>query len=155
MDEVQSTLDGLKETMPSETYRKLCEVTKRTHDEEEEDEPLFEVAFTTTTVTADHYDPGEDSYIDTNNNLMITHTKQTKIMRLGGEHKTASFEKGLLRTNPRIGDVLEPLIKPGDQLTKKLWPNSTDGFSHSHQSQCVLYTIIAVTQYKPKSKRKA
>ena len=72
MDEVQSTLDGLKETMPSETYRKLCKATKRTHEEEE---PLFEVAYATTAVTAMYMDADVDSHIDNHNHLMFANTK--------------------------------------------------------------------------------
>ena len=151
MDEVQSTLDGLKETMPSETYRKLCEATKRTHDDEE---PLFEVAYTATTVTAVCMD-FDDEYL---NHLMFTHTQHTKIMRIGGQYTAASFENGLLFAARRITDgVLEPIIKPGDQLVNRP-PSSTDagGFSRralSNQVMSVLYTIISVKQYKPKRTR--
>ena len=151
MDEVQSTLDGLKETMPSETYLKLCEATKRAHEEEE---PLFEVAYTATTVTALYMDVGEDSHIDNHNHLMFANTQHTKIMRIGGQYTTASFEKGLLYAARRItDDVLEPIIKPGDQLVKQIYTSNADGFSHSNQSMNVLYTIISIKQYKPKRTR--
>ena len=149
MDEVQSTLDGLKETMPSETYLKLCEATKRTHDDEE---PLFEVAYATTTVTAMYMDA--DHEIDNQNHLMVANTQHTKIMRIGGQYTTASFEKGLLYAARRItDDVLEPIIKPGDQLVKQIYTSNADGFSHNNQSIKVLYTIISIKQYKPKRTR--
>ena len=151
MNEVQSTLDEFKETMPSETYRKLCEATKRTHEEEE---PLFEVAYAATTVTAMYMDADVDSHIDNNNHLMFANTQHTKIMRIGGQYTTASFEKGLLYAMRRItDDVLEPIIKPGDQLVKRIFPSSTDGFSHDNQSMNVLYTIVSIKQYKPKRTR--
>jgi len=150
MNEVQSTLDEFKETMPSETYRKLCEATKRTHEEEE---PLFEVAYAATTVTAMYMDADVDSHIHNHNHLMFANTQHTKIMRIGGQYTTASFEKGFLAGRWLLSGVLEPIIKPGDQLVKQIYPSSTDGFSHDNQSMNVLYTIVSIKQYKPKRTR--
>ena len=45
------------------------------------------------------------------------------------------------------------LYKPGTQLVKTEWPNSTDGFEHSHQSMVVLYTIIDIKPFSNKRAR--
>ena len=55
MDEVQAKLDELKGTMPDETYRQLCEETKRGRDAEV---PLFEVKYIVNTIIGSHYMPG-------------------------------------------------------------------------------------------------
>ena len=97
---------------------------------------------------------GQEKPEGNHNHLMFANTQHTKIMRIGGQYTTASFEKGLLYAARRItDDVLEPIIKPGDQLVKQIYPSSTDGFSHSNQSMNVLYTIISIKQYKPKRTR--
>jgi hypothetical protein len=99
------------------------------------------------------------------NHLIFTHTQHTKIMRIGGQHTAASqptaasFEKGFLAGRWLIGGVLEPIIKPGDQLVNRP-PSSTDTDPMvvsrrelSNQVMSVLYTIISVKQYKPKRTR--
>ena len=152
MEALMTKLDDHKEGMSDGAYKEMAEAIKRVREEEEE--PLFEVAYTATTVTAVCMD-FDDEYL---NHLMFTHTQHTKIMRIGGQYTAASFENGLLFAARRITDgVLEPIIKPGDQLVNRP-PSSTDagGFSRralSNQVMSVLYTIISVKQYKPKRTR--
>ena len=154
MEALMTKLDDHKEGMSDGAYKEMAKAIKRVREEGEE--PLFEVAYTTTTVTAVYMDFDEDSLMKSHHNhLMFTHTQHTKIMRIGGQYKAASFENGLLFAARRITDgVLEPIIKPGDQLVNRP-PSSTDagGFSRralSNQVMSVLYTIISVKQYKPK-----
>ena len=148
MEALMTKLDDHKEGMSDGAYKEMAEAIKRVREEEEE--PLFEVAYTATTVTAVCMD-FDDEYL---NHLMFTHTQHTKIMRIGGQYTAASFENGLLFAARRITDgVLEPIIKPGDQLVKQIYTSNADGFSHSNQSMNVLYTIISIKQYKPKRTR--
>ena len=148
MEALMTKLDDHKEGMSDGAYKEMAEAIKRVREEEEE--PLFEVAYTATTVTAMYMD-FDDEYL---NHLLFTHTQHTKIMRIGGQYTAASFEKGLLYAARRITDgVLEPIIKPGDQLVKQIYTSNADGFSHSNQSMNVLYTIISIKQYKPKRTR--
>ena len=83
-------LDDHKEGMSDGAYKEMAEAIKRVREEEEE--PLFEVAYTATTVTAVCMD-FDDEYL---NHLLFTHTQHTKIMRISGQYTAASFEKGLL-----------------------------------------------------------
>ena len=135
-------LDDHKEGMSDDAYKEMAEAIKRVR--EEEGEPLFEVAYTTTTVTAVCMDFDDEFH----NHLMFTHTKQTKIMRFGGQYTTASqptaasFEKGFLAG--RITDgVIEPIIKTGDQLINRP-PSSTGGFSRHALSRIALLLIVTV-----------
>ena len=154
MEALMTKLDDHKEGMSDGAYKEMAEAIKRVREEEEE--PLFEVAYTATTVTAVCMD-FDDEYL---NHLMFTHTQHTKIMRIGGQYTAASFENGLLFAARRITDgVLEPIIKPGDQLVNRP-PSSTDTDPMvvsrrelSNQVMSVLYTIISVKQYKPKRTR--
>ena len=152
MEALMTKLDDHKEGMSDGAYKEMAEAIKRVREEGEE--PLFEVAYTTTTVTAVCMD-FDDEYL---NHLMFTHTQHTKIMRIGGQYTAASFENGLLFAARRITDgVLEPIIKPGDQLVNRP-PSSTDAGrvsrrALSNQVMSVLYTIISVKQYKPKRTR--
>ena len=152
MEALMTKLDDHKEGMSDGAYKEMAEAIKRVREEEEE--PLFEVAYTATTVTAVCMD-FDDEYL---NHLMFTHTQHTKIMRIGGQYTAASFENGLLFAARRITDgVLEPIIKPGDQLVNRP-PSSTDAGrvsrrALSNQVMSVLYTIISVKQYKPKRTR--
>jgi len=154
MEALMTKLDDHKEGMSDGAYKEMAEAIKRVREEEEE--PLFEVAYTATTVTAVCMD-FDDEYL---NHLMFTHTQHTKIMRIGGQYTAASFENGLLFAARRITDgVLEPIIKPGDQLVNRP-PSSTDTDPGvvsrrelSNQVMSVLYTIISVKQYKPKRTR--
>ena len=152
MEALMTKLDDHKEGMSDGAYKEMAEAIKRVREEGEE--PLFEVAYTTTTVTAVCMD-FDDEYL---NHLMFTHTQHTKIMRIGGQYTAASFENGLLFAARRITDgVLEPIIKPGDQLVNR--PPSSTGAGRvsrralSNQVMSVLYTIISVKQYKPKRTR--
>ena len=54
MDEMQTKIDDLKETMPSDTYLQLCQETKRVH-ESQTHEPLFEIKYTVNTFISSHY----------------------------------------------------------------------------------------------------
>ena len=154
MEALMTKLDDHKEGMSDGAYKEMAEAIKRVREEEEE--PLFEVAYTATTVTAVCMD-FDDEYL---NHLLFTHTQHTKIMRIGGQYTAASFENGLLFAARRITDgVLEPIIKPGDQLVNRP-PSSTDTDPGvvsrrelSNQVMSVLYTIISVKQYKPKRTR--
>ena len=152
MEALMTKLDDHKEGMSDGAYKEMAEAIKRVREEEEE--PLFEVAYTATTVTAVCMD-FDDEYL---NYLLFTHTQHTKIMRIGGQYTAASFENGLLFAARRITDgVLEPIIKPGDQLVNRP-PSSTDADrvsrrALSNQVMSVLYTIISVKQYKPKRTR--
>ena len=152
MEALMTKLDDHKEGMSDGAYKEMAEAIKRVREEEEE--PLFEVAYTATAVTAVCMD-FDDEYL---NHPMFTHTQHTKIMRIGGQYTAASFENGLLFAARRITDgVLEPIIKPGDQLVNRP-PSSTDAGrvsrrALSNQVMSVLYTIISVKQYKPKRTR--
>ena len=153
MEALMTKLDDHKEGMSDGAYKEMAEAIKRVREEEEE--PLFEVAYTATTVTAVCMD-FDDEYL---NHLLFTHTQHTKIMRISGQHTAASFEKGFLAGRWLIGGVLEPIIKPGDQLVNRP-PSSTDTDPGvvsrrelSNQVMSVLYTIISVKQYKPKRTR--
>ena len=158
MEALMTKLDDHKEGMSDGAYKEMAEAIKRVREEGEE--PLFEVAYTTTTVTAVYMDFDEDSLMESHHNhLMFTHTQHTKIMRISGQHTAASFEKGFLAGRWLIGGVLEPIIKPGDQLVNRP-PSSTDTDPGvvsrrelSNQVMSVLYTIISVKQYKPKRTR--
>jgi hypothetical protein len=131
-------------TLSEEAYKQLVETLGSGIGQ------LYEVKYTATTVTANHMDPGEQSYIDKHNQLMVTHTQHTKIMQGGGEYSSADFEQGKLCKH---GSGLAALYKPGTQLVKTEWPNSTDGFEHSHQSMVVLYTIIDIKPFSNKRAR--
>ena len=154
MDEMQTKIDELKETMPSETYRQLCQETKRVR-ESQTCESLFEVKYTANTIISSHYRYFDDEeackdHVQCN---LPAGLVQTKVVRgkKGANWRNAGkeFVFSRLMLDSATGELNEK-YHPGVQF----WfgKPGTDLINSPHVA---LYTITEIKPFTNKRNRTA
>ena len=145
MDRVQAKLDELKTTMPSETYRQLCEETKRVREDEV---PLFEVKYVVNTTIATSIGIGEDNEIEVCNEVSTVHTKIMSGTNFRGwGHAKDNFIDGRLMLDEDTGELYH-LYTPGTQF-KIGQPHTKLKYS----PYLTIYTIIEIKLFTNKRER--
>jgi len=148
MEEIQTKIDELKETMPSETYLQLCQETKRVR-ESQAHESLFEIKYTVNTIISTTYDEGAEECAACN---LTSGLVQTKVLR--GKKDTLTFANvgkefvaGRLYIDPATGN-LHQHYKPGVQYFFE-----KAGTGPGKSPYVTLYTIIEIKPFKNKRSR--
>ena len=149
MDEVQAKLGELKSTMPNETYRQLCEETKRGRDAEV---PLFEVKYIVNTIIGSRslHCAAEDEGGVRCEEVSAVHTKimRGECFRAAGFDADAAFIDGRLMLKPNTSELAPSLCyKPGKQF-KFGKPHTLIEYS----PYLTIYTILEIKPFTNKRK---
>ena len=148
MEEMQAKIDELKETMPSETYRQLCQETKRVREMREV--PLFEVKYISNTYIASHnYSDDEGSQCQC---LSAGPYTRTKIMRgVKGYWNTdlapKYFDEGKILLTRDGGEIYDN-YEPGLQFTL-----GKPGILVDASPYLTVYTILEIKPFTTKRTR--
>ena len=148
MDEMQTKIDELKETMPSETYRQLCQETKRMR-ESQARESLFEVKYTSNTfISTHHYDEDSEDCVVCSGTAGLM---QTKVMRgqIGCYSNAGlAFAAGCIYV--RDTGELHTNYTPGLQFRF-----GKPGIDIKHSPYLTIYTILEIKPFTNKRNRTA